>query len=185
MSLAPQRILPDQADLHSDQPAGKPRLPIRSALVFVAFCGVSGILLGGLWHLLVKLPFFTVSNGGVASIGETEMSHFFDADAMFCLIGGLAGLAIGILGWRIFKSRGMFALILVLVSISVCVLLCWIIGTAIGPNNFPDRISAANPGDRVLIDFKLRSWNAVLVWYLFALIPVMLGAAFSKPAAKN
>lgn len=152
----------------------------RPALVFVVASAVFGAGLALVWHWLVDLPHFVVISGGTAQIDEQSMSHYFDTDFVYSILGIAAGLIIGIIGWFLFKDYGWPLVLLVLFAVLGAAATCWFLGVAIGPTGFEERLSAAVAGENVPIDFALRSPSAVLIWVLSALTPVLVGSIFTR-----
>ena len=59
-------------------------------------------------------------------------------------------------------------------------LLCWAVGYRIEPGSFSVRLAAAQPGELVPIDLTVRARAALLVWPLFAVLPVLLGSSLGR-----
>lgn len=158
------------------------RLPpvARGLIVFLVFCAVLGVVTGFLWHAVVHLPTYTVQQSGAASTTERGLTEFFGTDAWFSLIGALCGALIGLLGWWLFRWLGWVVTAVVLVGANIAALIAWHLGEALGPTDFAARISAASAGQSLPIDFRLRSHSSVLVWLLFAVLPVLLFSALGR-----
>ena len=158
------------------------RLPpvARGVIVFLVFCAVLGVLSGLLWHAVVQLPTYTVQQSGAASTTERGLTEFFGTDAWFSAIGALCGALIGLLGWWLFRWLGWLVTVVVLVGANLAALIAWHLGEAFGPGNFAARISSATAGENLPIDFRLRSHSSVLVWLLFAVLPVLLFSALGR-----
>ena len=152
----------------------------RGLVVFLVFCGVLGVVTGLLWHAVVHLPTYTVQQSGAASTTERGLTEFFGTDAWFSLIGAVCGALIGLLGWWLFRWLGWFVTPVVLVGANIAALIAWHLGEALGPDDFASRISAASAGQSLPIDFRLRSHSSVLVWLLFAVLPVLLFSALGR-----
>lgn len=152
----------------------------RGLVVFLGFCAVLGVLSGLLWHAVVHLPTYTVQQSGAASTTERGLTEFFGTDAWFSLIGAVCGALIGLLGWWLFRWLGWFVTLVVVVGSNIAALIAWHLGEAHGPGDFAARISAASAGQSLPIDFRLRSHSSVLVWLLFAVLPVLLFSALGR-----
>ena len=58
-------------------------------------------------------------------------------------------------------------------------LVCWLMGSQLGPGDFTRRLAAARPGDLVPIELTIRAKAALLAWPFAAVVPVLLGASLS------
>ena len=174
---------PDVIDTgHVTAPRPRRRLPpvARGLIVFLLFCAGLGLVTGLLWHAVVRLPTYTVQQSGAASTTERGLTQFFGTDAWFSLLGAVCGAIIGLLGWWLFRWLGWIVTLVVLAGANIAALIAWHLGEALGPTNFAARISAASAGQSLPIDFQLRSHSSVLVWLLFAVLPVLLFSALGR-----
>lgn len=147
---------------------------------FAALVAAAGVLSGLLWHAMVTLPTYSVSDNGSAQITERALGQVFATDGVFVIIGMLAGLAIGFAAWRFFRQLGWPVAVISVAGGLAAGGICWLMGIAQGPRNFADRITAAQPGQLVPIDFQLHTVPALFVWGLGAIIPIMLYANLSR-----
>jgi hypothetical protein len=136
-----------------------------------------GALSGVLWAAVVDLPTYRVSNDGGATTSERGLAAFVGSDAWFCLIGAVLGLALGLLGWRRFRDLGWPVVLVVTGTALAAALVCWLVGTLLGPGDFDQRLAAARPDDLVPISLALRAKAALLVWPFLAAVPVLLGSS--------
>ncbi len=174
---------PDALDSPHFRPARTRRgLPpvIRGVAVYLVFSAVLGALSGLLWHAVVRLPTYTMQGSGAATTTERGLTQFFGTDAWFSVIGAVCGAIVGLLGWWLFRWLGWFVTLVVLVGGSVAALIAWVVGEAMGPTDFASRISSAHAGQVLPIDFQLRSHSSVLIWLLFAVLPVLLFSALGR-----
>lgn len=154
--------------------------PAQAIAIFLVSCALFGAVLAPVWHLLAPTPTYVVGPDGTATLKERALTEFFATDAWFTIIGLVAGVLVGLFAWWYFRDLGWPVIVLAVIGASVAALACWLLGTVIGPMNFTSRVAAAQPGDRVPIDFALRSTSAIVVWPFAALAPVLFGAAFSR-----
>jgi hypothetical protein len=136
-----------------------------------------GALSGLLWSRLVDLPTYKVGANGGATTSERGLAAFVGGDAWFCLIGALAGLGLGLVAWRRFHRIGWPVVVISAATATAAALVCWLVGTRIGPENFNERLAAAQPNDLVPISLALRAKASLLVWPFLAVVPVLLGSS--------
>lgn len=153
-------------------------LLIRCAKL-AGFTVVIGVVAGLVWHRFVTLPSYTASEDGLVAITNRAQSQYFGTDAMFIIIGLIAGLVLGYVAWRLFFRLGWPVCLFAMASGFVSALVCWAVGAAMGPHNFEHRVAAALPGDRIPIDFSLHAPLSVTVWIFASIVPIMLYANFS------
>jgi hypothetical protein len=155
----------------------------RQAIQITGFFGaaaVLGALAGVVWTIVVDLPGYQVGADGKASSGERGLAAVIGADAWFTLLGLGVGLILGVFAWFALRWAGWLSVVLAVVAAMVAALLCWYVGTHLGPNGFSARLAAAQPGDVVPIDLLLHAKSALLVWPFAATIPVLVGASLSR-----
>ncbi len=153
----------------------------RGRLVAFTALGLGlGAATGVLWWWVVDLPAYSVGDSGRAGISERGLTEFFAGDAWFCMIGFVVGLALGILGWRLFKNLGWPVAVGVAALAVLAGLICWLVGYALGPGPFVPRLAAARPGDLVPIELTVRSPVALVVWPFAAILPVLLGSSLGR-----
>lgn len=152
----------------------------RIGLVLAAAI-VLGLVAGVVWWLLTPLPSYQIREDGLATISERGLAEVFAGDAWFTAIGILCGAAIGTLAALLAARRmGWLVVFVVLVDCIVAGLLCWGIGSLLGPGDFDARLAAAHPGEQVPIDLSLRSGVALAVWPFFGLLPVLLWSTLTR-----
>jgi len=161
-------------------PAAAPR-SLRPALgpiaCFLALGAGLGAASGVAWAALVDLPTYRVGSNGGATTSERGLAAFVGGDAWFCLIGAVVGLALGLLAWRRFRQLGWPVVPVGVLTATVGGLLCWLVGTRLGPGDLPTRLAAAQPGDLVPIALALRAKASLLVWPFLAVVPILLGSS--------
>ena len=154
-------------------------------VVFFSVCLISGVLMGFVWHSIVTLPSYTVGDDMTAVIREYGLSRFFAADAWFSALGFAAGIGIGFLCWHLYKSFGWAVVGLSVFGGLLTAVICWKMGSSLGPSDFATRIATAQPGDQVMIDFELHTYVSLLVWPFGAVLPALAYSAFSSPDELN
>ena len=179
-------MLPDDAlavvtaDGPADGPAARRWPDVRRVVLFAALALGLGALSGVAWWALTDLPAYRVVEGGGASTSERGLAGYVAADAWFVVCGVVVGLVVGILGWRWFGRSGWLVVLLVAVLGAGAGLLCWAVGYRIEPGSFAARLAAAQVGDLVRVDLTVRARPALLVWPLFAVVPVLLGSSLGR-----
>ncbi|GAB2495944.1 hypothetical protein GCM10027030_31710 [Luteococcus sediminum] len=153
---------------------------VRSLAVFWLLSMLAGGVGGALWNLVVPLPSYHVDANGNATTSERGLALVFASDAVFCLVGAVVGLGIGLCAWRWFRRLGWPVCLVAMGGGLLGALLCWWVGTLMGPHDFAARIAQAGAGAVVPIDFQLHSLVALLVWPFFAIIPVLFASAMSR-----
>lgn len=136
-----------------------------------------GALCGVLWSRLVDLPTYRVGANGGATTSERGLAAFVGGDAWFCVLGAVVGLPLGLIAWRRFRGIGWPVVLVSAVTATAAALVCWLVGTRIGPENFTERLAAAQPNDLVPISLALRAKTALLVWPFVAVVPVLLASS--------
>ncbi len=167
---------------------GRRGLPehLRPVALLLSVSVLLGGVLGVLWNLVVDLPTYVIDANSGASTTERGLTEFFGSDAWYVLFAAVGGLVIGVLTWWWTGRRGWLCVLLALGAALLAGLMCWGAGLALGPHDFDQRIAQARPGDRVEIDFALRSWTALLVWPMMAMVPILVGSSFgSEPEARG
>lgn len=159
-----------------------PRSPYRAGLVaritgFAALALGVGAAAGVIWWAVVDLTTYRVNSEGGAATSERGLSEFISGDAWFALIGVVAGLGLGFLGWRLFRRLGWPVVLVVVLSAVAAELVCWLVGFRLGPGAFEPRLAAADAGDLVPIELTLRAKASLLIWPFFAVIPILLGSS--------
>jgi hypothetical protein len=152
----------------------------RRVLFFVALGMGLGALSGVAWWALTDLPTYRVAIGGGAVTSERGLAGYIAADAWFVVCGAVVGLVVGVLAWRWFGRAGWTVVLLTASVGAAAALLCWAVGYQIEPGSFEVRLAAAQPGDLVRIGLTVRAKAALLVWPLFAVVPVLLGSSLGR-----
>lgn len=163
-----------------DAPVGRRWPDARRVGLFVALGLGLGALAGVAWWALTDLPTFRVLPGGGATTSERGLARYIASDASFVVCGAVVGLVVGVLAWRWFGRSGWPVVVLTAVVGAGAGLVCWAVGYRIEPGSFAVRLAAAQPGDLVPIDLTVRAKVALVVWPLFAVIPVLLASSLGR-----
>jgi len=164
----------------TDEPAARRWPDVRRVGLFVALGLGLGALSGVVWWAVTDLPTYRVVNGGGAVTSERGLAGYIASDAWYVVCGVVVGLVVGVLAWHWFGRSGWLVVVLA-AAVGVCAgLLCWVVGHGIEPGSFAARLAAAQPGDLVPIDLTVRARAALVVWPLFAVIPVLLGSSLGR-----
>lgn len=164
----------------TDEPTTRRWPDARRVGLFAALGLGLGALSGVGWWAVTDLTTFRVVTGGRAVTSERGLAGYVAADAWFVVCGAVVGLVVGVLAWRWFSRVGWLVVVLAAVVGVGAGLLCWAVGYRIGPGAFAVRLAAARPGDLVPIDLTVRARGALVVWPLFAVIPVLLGSSLGR-----
>lgn len=148
-------------------------------LVYAGVVVLAGVISGWVWHAIVKVPSYLTGDDGSVQMTERAVGQIFSMDAIYVIIGLLAGLALGLVAWALFPRVGWPVAAIATVGGLASGAVCWLVGVLQGPSGFAERIAEASSGDRIPIDFQLHTASALLVWALGAIIPVMLYANLS------
>ncbi|MGD7707144.1 hypothetical protein [Microlunatus sp. Y2014] len=142
---------------------------------------VVGLLAGVLWESVTVLPGYIVAADGQAYISEQGLTRFIVADVIYAVIGLAVGIGLGIVCWFVAGRRWGWPVVpLAAVAALLAGLLCWLVGTALGPKDMAARAAAAQPGDVVEIDFALRSPVALAIWVLGAVGALLVITAVAR-----
>ena len=139
-----------------------------------------GALAGAAWPAVVDLPVYVVHADGRASTSERGLTAIFGADAWFCVLGAVTGLLLGAVAWWRLRGLGWPVVLVTTVTAVAAALVCWWVGTALGPADFTTRLATALPGDVVPIGLELRAGASLLVWPFVAVLPVLLASSLGR-----
>lgn len=148
--------------------------------IFLVLCLVVGIGAGVLWERVVTLPGYTVAENGTAHISERALTEVFNGDSWFSALGFLISIGLGIVAWKWFGRLGWPVVVVAIAGAVVGALVCWYVGSVLGPGDFEPRLAAADPGEFVPITLRVRSPAALLVWAFGAVLPVLLHASLGR-----
>jgi hypothetical protein len=123
---------------------------------------------------------YTIGADGGAVITERGLSQLFAIDVWYVFTGLILGILLGSLTWALFRRIGWWVALLAAAVGLVAAVVCWQVGVLLGPSGFAARMAAAQPGDKVPVDFTLHTMAALLPWPFGALVPVALYATFER-----
>ena len=149
-------------------------------LLFAALGLGVGALAGVIWQAVVVLPTYTIGAQGAAATTERGLASYIGGDAWFVVCALVAGIGLGVLGWRLFGRAGWPVVPVVVLVTLAAGLVCWVVGQHLGPGPFEARLSAAAPGDVVPIELTVRARAALVTWPLFGIVPVLLAASLGR-----
>lgn len=154
---------------------------VRRIAVLLGLSVGLGVMAAVVWWLVTPLPTYTITDDGYATISERGLAQIFAADAYFSLIGIVVGAVIGIVGaLRLGRYLGWMTVPTIVVDATVAALLCWGIGSILGPSDFSMRLTAASAGDEVAVALTVRSWVAIVVWPFIGLLPLLLWSTLAR-----
>ncbi len=166
------------------EPSRVGRIRWQTLLQWVALYLVGAAVLGALaavfWVLVVDLPGYVVLTDGRAITTERDLTGVFTSDAWFAGIGVVLGLGVGVIAWRWFRPLGWPAVALAGAGALTAGMICWFLGSLLGPSAFQDRLAQAEPGEFVPISLELRSPVVLALWVMMAVLPVLLGSALAR-----
>lgn len=157
--------------------ARPPAVLSTRVLSYLALALGLGALTGVLWWQLVDLPGYVVQADGGATTSERELASFVAADAWFTLLGAVVGAGLGWLAWIRLRHLGWPVVLVAAVAALAAGVVCWCVGSQLGPSAINPRLAAARPGDTVVIELTLRAKASLLAWPFAATVPVLLGSS--------
>jgi len=156
--------------------------PADSAVgMWIAILAGMSLVVGGLsavfWATVVDLPTYRILSDGSATISERGITEIVASDVWFVITGALVGAGLGLVTWKWFRQLGWPSALLAVGSGLLAGVVCWQVGTLLGPGNFSERLTGALPGALVPIPLELRSISALAVWGFAAVTPVLLASS--------
>lgn len=161
------------------QPAAEPAdSPVA---MWIAILAGMSLVIGGLsavfWAMVVDLPSYRILQDGSATISERGITEIVASDVWFVITGAVVGAGLGLVTWKWFRPLGWPTALLAVGSGLLAGLVCWQVGTLLGPGSFAERLTGALPGALVPIPLELRSLSALAVWGFAAVTPVLLASS--------
>lgn len=151
------------------------RKPLQRWLaIYLTVLTALGAVGGLVWFVVVPLTVYQVNMRGLAITSERGLAGFIAGDAWFVVIGLVLGAFAGMLAWRWFAGLGWLLLPVVLISVTMMALVCWLVGWWLGPGPLPERLAQAGPGTTLPIELTVRAPIALLVWSFSAVLVLML-----------
>lgn len=149
-------------------------------LGFLLLCLAVGAVSGVFWVQAVDLPTYTVGQDGVATTTERGLAEMFGSDAWYCAIGFCVSIGLGVVAWRWFHRLGWPTVPVAVAGSVIAALVCWYVGSQLGPGPFVARMAAARPGDVVPVQLTLQTKVSIVVWAFAVVIPVLLRASLGR-----
>ncbi|MDR1077318.1 MAG: hypothetical protein LBL55_01360, partial [Propionibacteriaceae bacterium] len=118
-------------------------------------------------------------------LSERGRAQIFAADAWLAGLGLVVGPILGWLAWRWFGRLGWPATVIAAGAGLIASLVTNQVGRILGPGDFATRLSNAQPGDQVVIEFASHSLVYLAVWIALAVLPVLLGSAWASDAGRE
>ena len=161
------------------QPAAEPAdSPVA---MWIAILAGMSLVIGGLsavfWAMVVDLPSYRIRPDGSATITERGITEIVASDVWFVITGAIVGAGLGLVTWKWFRPLGWPTALLAVGSGLLAGIVCWQVGTLLGPGSFAERLTGALPGTLVPIPLELRSLSALAVWGFAAVTPVLLASS--------
>jgi len=169
--------------------------PVRTAvvglIVAVAASVLLGLLGGLIWHGVAPRPLLQQVGAGTAEVVNPETRAFMGADAWFCAISAVAGLLMGIIGYRTGIARRSFAartavtIGLILGAVAGGYAMLWL-GQEIGLSAYQHQLAGAATGATYSASLTLGSKSALAFWPLLTSVVIVLaelGGSQPAPAA--
>ncbi|MCL1922423.1 MAG: hypothetical protein FWG15_00895 [Propionibacteriaceae bacterium] len=145
-------------------------------LIYCIVIAIIAIASGIIWNRIVTLPAYQIADDFRASIPQSALAQAAGTDVVFCIIGALSGLIVGVAAWILFKNLASGILtFLGGVGSLLAGVLARITGEFIGPRDFEQRIASAAQGDVVSIDFAGGTWVPLAIWVGMAMVPIIIG----------
>ncbi|MFV0407251.1 MAG: hypothetical protein ACK5LN_10580 [Propioniciclava sp.] len=148
--------------------------------IVVAAALIVGAVGAFIWSRVAVLPVFVMDVDGHANITEADMGKVASADWTFAIIALVGGFGLGLVAWRLLGSIGWPVALVCLASALIAAVACWLLGEALGPDSFDQRLSEAVAGESVPVALTLHARAALLLWP-FAAVAVPLFAASLGP----
>lgn len=160
---------------------------------------VLGALGGLLWGEVAPRALLRQVAGGEASIVNAETRAFIVADAWFCGIAVVAGLIVGVVGYRFLVSRvdgdgdrGAYrrasaAAGLILGAVAGALIMMWI-GGLIGLSSYQHALATSHPGATFESSLSLGAKSALAFWPLVTSMMILVAewsVRRERPAAEE
>lgn len=170
----------------ADAPADEPEMATRhsSVLVWIGLFGLLAVILGALsglvWVWATHRPAYLVRDDGTAEMTERGITEFFAAEASFVGLGLFVGVVLGVVAWAWLRPTGWRMPVIAGAGAVLSSLVCWWLGTQVGPGPLKDRLPLAKAGELVPIQHELHAWSALAVWPFAAMLPILVLAALVR-----
>ena len=160
------------------------RSAVSRTLVLTVLAVLVGAVAALLWANLAVLPEWTVQADGHAEISDSGRAEMFSASFWYSILAMAGGLALGIAAWVRLRVIGWPVAVITAALAVVGGLTCWWLGEVFGPGPFPERLAAAQAGDKVEVALLLSAPSALAVWVFAAVAVPMFAASLGPEVAK-
>ena len=170
-------------------PGTGPRQPGARAVIAwfaVALAGSAllGLLAGLIWGEVAPRALLQEVSPGTAQFVNVETSAFIVADGWFCLIGAVAGLITGLLGYRFLLAartgarsaegvRGAAAAGLILGGVTGALVMLWL-GEQIGLSSYNHHLASSPAGTLFSASLALGAKSALAFWPLVTAVIILV-----------
>jgi len=170
-------------------PGTGPRQPGARAVIAwfaVALAGSAllGLLAGLIWGEVAPRALLQEVSPGTAQFVNVETSAFIVADGWFCLIGAVAGLITGLLGYRFLLAartgarsaegvRGAAAAGLILGGVAGALVMLWL-GEQIGLSSYNHHLASSPAGTLFSASLALGAKSALAFWPLVTAVIILV-----------
>jgi len=170
-------------------PGTGPRQPGARAVIAwfaVALAGSAllGLLAGLIWGEVAPRALLQEVSPGTAQFVNVETSAFIVADGWFCLIGAVAGLITGLLGYRFLLAartgarsaegvRGAAAAGLILGGVAGALVMLWL-GEQIGLSSYNHHLASSPAGTLFPASLALGAKSALAFWPLVTAVIILV-----------
>lgn len=152
---------------------------VRSAYLVVLAFAVLGAALGAIWpHAIAHAKLERFANG--VGQGQLQLSRVWSADGWFVLLGGVAGLAAGVVVGALRRLDAVVAVLGVVVGSVLAALFMATIGRLLGPDDPARMLAGAAVGTTADASIAWPPLGAMLAWPFAALVGVLAGL-FTRP----
>jgi len=147
-----------------------------------------GLLAGFIWGEVAPRALLQEVGTGTAQLVNAETSAFIVADAWFCLIGAVAGLITGLLGWRFLLAprarrsagpaagavRAASAAGLIAGAVAGTFVMLWL-GERIGLSGYDHHLAGSPDGTVFPASLSLGAKSALAFWPMVTAIVILVG----------
>jgi hypothetical protein len=161
--------------------------------VALAGSAVLGLLAGLIWGEVAPRALLQEVSPGTAEFVNVETSAFIVADGWFCLIGAVAGLITGLLGYRFLLIartgaraaegvRAAAAAGLILGGIAGGFVMLWL-GEQIGLSDYHQHLASSPAGTLFPASLALGAKSALAFWPLVTAVIILVSEAGTRRSA--
>jgi hypothetical protein len=147
-----------------------------------------GLLAGFIWGEVAPRAVLQEVGTGTAQLVNAETTAFIVADAWFCLIGAVAGLITGLLGWRFLLAsrarrpaglaaraiRAACAAGLIVGAVAGAFVMLWL-GERIGLSGYDHHLAGSRDGTLFPASLSLGAKSALAFWPMATAIVILVG----------